>query len=226
MKKIIIFIFLLLTIMSFSYTSINFSFIFTFGSTNTTYSQIIKVHYIDDSSVSTVTFNFKRYPQKVIIDDEEYVVFSNEQKFITGSGLFKLKYNNKDYEFLLNNEEYIIGFDEVKPNIKLTYYTKEVSPNDDWYNDSLKLEVYSNTYCTLNVLGFDKYVYPGKNEFYIPITLEDGKYNTKLRFNNSKGEYIKEIEFTVDRSKKTATKYILLGIIGLFIGFIGYNIIK
>ncbi|KAF2956686.1 hypothetical protein [Marinitoga sp. 38H-ov] len=226
MKKFIILIFCLITIVSFGYTSINFNFLITFGSTNTTYSQIVKLYYIDDSIISTITFNFKKYPQKIIIDNEEFIVYSKLQKFITGSGKINIKYNNKNYEFLLNNEELIIGFEEVEPNIKLYYYTKNISPNNDWYNDSLRLVLYSNTYCTLKILGFEKYIYPGKNELYIPINLKDGNYNTSLKFINSKGIYTKDIEFKINRNKKTYTKYIILSILGLFIGFIGYNIIK
>lgn len=226
MKKVVLILFLFVSIISFSYTNISFNFIFTFGSTNTSYSEFVKIHYIDDSVVSTITFKFNRYPQKIYIDEKEYIVYSNTQKFIIGSGKIKVKYKSKEYEFLLENEELEIGFEDVVPNIKLIYYTKEISPNDDWYNDSLRISLYSNTYGILKIFDFEKSISPGKNEFNIPIGLADGKYSTNIRIFNSKGEYTKEITFTVDRSKKTATKYILLTIFSLLIGFIGYNIIK
>ncbi|WGS64642.1 hypothetical protein [Marinitoga aeolica] len=230
MKKLFVFlIMLLVSIISLGYTSINFSFIFTFGSTNTTYSQYVKLRYINDSSISTITFFFKTYPQNIKINSEEFVVYSKNQKFVTGSGKIFIEYKNNKYEFLLENEEINLGLDQdVIPNIKIISYTKKVSPNNDWYNDSLKILLYSNTYgyIKFNNLNVEKQIRPGKNELYFPIDYPDGYYKDKLTVYNEKGSFSKEIDFEVDRSKKTATKYILLSLLGLFIGFIGYTILN
>lgn len=229
MKKIFLLLLLVSSITYFGYTSINFGFIFTFGSTNTTYSQYVKLHYIDDSSISTITFFFKQYPQKIKINSEDFVVYSKNQKFITGSGKIKIVYNDKEYEFFLQNEELNIGLDqEVIPNIKLISYTKKVSPNNDWYNDTLKILLYSNTYgyIKFNNLNIEKQIQPGKNELYFPVNYPDGYYKDDLIVYNKKGSFSEEIDFEVNRSNKTATKYILLSLLALFIGFIGYTIIN
>ncbi|SHF07395.1 hypothetical protein SAMN02745164_01728 [Marinitoga hydrogenitolerans DSM 16785] len=227
MRKLWIILLLLLSISIFGRITINFRFLFTFGSTNTTYSQYVKIHYIEDSSVSTISFNFNTYPQDIIIDNEEFTVFSKTQKFITGSGRIIIKYNNRKYEFLLQNEELEISLDkEIKPNIKIISYTKEVSPNDDWYNDSMKIVLYSNTFGIVKLYDYEKLIHPGKNEIYFPIDLNDGNYQTTLFIYNKKGLYKKDIAFEVNRNKKTATKYIVLSILGLFSGFIVYTIIN
>ncbi|WP_129408112.1 hypothetical protein [Marinitoga lauensis] len=225
MKKVFLSLFLLLYVAYFGYTSFNFSFIFTFGSTQTTYSQYVKIHYIDDSQISTITFNFKKYPQTIIIGNEEYTVFSKEQKFITGSGKLNIIYNNKKYEFLLENEKLELGLDhEIFPYVKILYYTKNISPNNDWYNDNLKITLYSNTYGFIELFDKKKTISPGKNEIYYPVDLSDGPYTKKLIIYNSAGKYEKDLTFKVDRSKKTITKYVVLSILGLFLGFILFNL--
>ncbi|NUV00327.1 hypothetical protein XO12_09580 [Marinitoga sp. 1154] len=227
MKKILFFLIIIFSIISFGYISIDFNFIFSFGSTGTSYSQYVKLHYIDDSMISTVTFHLKRYPQEIIINDEKYNVFSSSQKFITGSGILKVKYKDKTYEFLLNNEELNISLDkEIYPVIKIESYTKEVSPNDDWYNDRLKILLYSNTYATIKLDKYKKSIYPGKNEIYFPINYEDGNYKIKILIFNERGSYEQDITIKVNRQKRTLTKYIVLGIFGLFLGMITYISIK
>ncbi|GAB6189339.1 hypothetical protein JCM30566_10780 [Marinitoga arctica] len=228
MKKLfLLFVMLYISIISLSYTNINFSFIFTFGSTNTTYSQIVRLKYINDSSIATVTFYLKKYPEKIKINNEEYDVYSQKQKFIIPAGKMLVKYNNKEFEFLLENEELDIGLSQqVVPKVKIISYTKVISPNDDWYNDNLKIILYSNTYGYIKLFNEEKRIYPGKNILYFPINLEDDSYITSIIVYNEKGEFKKDIKFKVDRTKKTATKYILLSILGLFITLIGYSVLN
>ncbi|AEX84552.1 hypothetical protein XO10_00785 [Marinitoga sp. 1135] len=229
-KLIVLLCILLLSISLFAYTKINFSFLITIGSTGTSYENTVKIKYIEDSIISTVTFLLSKYPEEVIIDGEKIRVYSPEQKFIVPSGKNKIIYHEKEYEFYFNKENIQISFEkEIQPRVIIHKYTKEISPNNDWYNDDLEIILYSNTKASLKIgfLNIIKQINPGKNVIYINLKeLKDGLYNLPLTIFNGEGIQTKKINIKIDRTKKTLTKYIVISIFTAVISIIILNSIK
>ncbi|MGM0641086.1 MAG: hypothetical protein ACQESN_06665 [Thermotogota bacterium] len=236
MKKIPFILGFILILLSFSFaeTTSSFSFYIIFGNKVETGIKGNLNYYYSEEDWSFLKIRSNIYPINIKINDQNFLLYSDEQRIVVKPGRIKISYNNNSFYYQAEkglNDISLVKNIHLEPKIKIEDYTDLVSPNGDWVNDKLKIELNSNTYAKMEVSisgeNYYKEIYPGDNKLYFNFeSIPNGDYKLNIQIYNDKGVYKKNQNITVDRKQKSYGREILFGFIAVFTGIIIWNSIE
>lgn len=232
MKKMLFIIIYIVLFFTFTFSinsTIKFSIVFG-SKVETGISANLYFYYSPDEwAFLKIKSNF--YPINIKINDQNVLLFSDDQLIVVKPGKIKITYNNNSFFYLAekgNNLISLVKNIQLKPKIKIINYTNTVSPNNDWYNDKFKIELNSNTYAHIKIKimqkEFEKDIFPGDNKIYFDFSnIQDDIYTIQIKVYNDKGDFEKNLKVIVDRNRKSYGREFLFGFIIFFAGIIIWN---
>lgn len=228
-KKIsMLFVILTFVVLTFGEVTTEFKFYFVFGDKiDSGIKANINYQYSSEEwAFLSIKSNF--YPVTIKINDQKLILRSDKQTIVVRPGKIKITYNNNSFFYQAKRGDNAISLVkniQLKPNITYIEFRDEVSPNDDWDRDKMKLVINSNTYAKLRLdvgnESFEKEIFPGDNQLYFDFkNIDDGIYKAYVKIYNEKGSVEKEKNILIDRTQKSYGKEILFGFIAFFAGLI------
>lgn len=179
---------------------------------------------------SRVTFILNSYPGLINTRYGEIKLTEDNHTVFLSPGILSIIYKGKTYELNIKKGENTVSFTDdgkTPEDITLKKYTEKVSPNGDWINDNIRVEIYSNVFSQaeieINGEVTEKEIIPGLNTLSLSAqNLKDGDYTLKYTV----GKTTQNLDINVDRSGKTNARNVVITVIAAALGFMTYQIIK